>query len=419
MKYTFQIVVSLSFYLLLVSCGTSSSKQKCTKKELYQTTDQTTDLKGFKNYCNDIIIPCKYDKVQAFRNGLAIVELNGKEFFINSKGDSVSKPYDRIKTFSPFDIEAFTTATSEGLIYVLDTLGHELSPGFPVVRMYEKNGYAILEDTSDLERIFNLETKQLGDPFDYISQISRNNYVGRENGEKRGYMEFLLDQNGKKISKGYENIDYEARLGADYVMIKLIHSVSGGQRSGLMTIQGETILEPLYSTLSIHKGLIFTSRRSKKQPKRYDIYKLDKTSLYKNMDEIGIGQNGMIRIAKPSAGSFAYYKIDSVQQVLTKVTKNYPYYKFSSGGRNSIFGRIGGGYSNFYGFDFNSGFARYKNKSGKVGFLDTTGTLVIPCKYDAAFDFEKGKATVFQNERQFIINEKGEVLEEKEPLSAI
>ena len=44
---------------------------------------------------------------------------------------------------------------------------------------------------------------------------------------------------------------------------------------------------------------------------------------------------------------------------------------------------------------------------GKVGFIDTTGSIVIPLIFDRASDFNDGYASVEFRDRQYYISEEG------------
>ena len=46
---------------------------------------------GFVDSNGEEIIPLKYDSVTLFYNGISEVELNGKKFYINTKGEQT--PY--------------------------------------------------------------------------------------------------------------------------------------------------------------------------------------------------------------------------------------------------------------------------------------------------------------------------------------
>jgi hypothetical protein len=49
---------------------------------------------------------------------------------------------------------------------------------------------------------------------------------------------------------------------------------------------------------------------------------------------------------------------------------------------------------------------------GKWGYVDKTGKIVIPCKYEKAGDFKKGKATVELNGQTFSIDKNGNGIDE-------
>ena len=59
---------------------------------------------------------------------------------------------------------------------------------------------------------------------------------------------------------------------------------------------------------------------------------------------------------------------------------------------------------------FSEGFACVVNKDGKKGFIDTTGKLVIPCKWDAAGSFVEGFAAVKKDKKWGFIDTIGKLV---------
>lgn len=66
-----------------------------------------------------------------------------------------------------------------------------------------------------------------------------------------------------------------------------------------------------------------------------------------------------------------------------------------------------------YGYDdidcLSDGLARIE-RDGKYGFIDNTGQVVIPPKYDLAWDFSEGLARVSQNGKAGFIDNTGKVV---------
>ena len=50
------------------------------------------------------------------------------------------------------------------------------------------------------------------------------------------------------------------------------------------------------------------------------------------------------------------------------------------------------------------------NEKGKAGYADASGTLVIPCNYDAAFPFENGMGRVMKGEKLGLVDAQGNVV---------
>ena len=55
---------------------------------------------------------------------------------------------------------------------------------------------------------------------------------------------------------------------------------------------------------------------------------------------------------------------------------------------------------------FSEGRARVE-LNGKYGFIDKTGTKIIPCKYDSADSFRNGRAKVELNGKRGYVNKSG------------
>ena len=56
--------------------------------------------------------------------------------------------------------------------------------------------------------------------------------------------------------------------------------------------------------------------------------------------------------------------------------------------------------------EYSEGLAEVK-LNGKWGFIDKSGTLVIPCKYDVAISFDNGRAEVRLNGKRGYVNKSG------------
>ena len=56
---------------------------------------------------------------------------------------------------------------------------------------------------------------------------------------------------------------------------------------------------------------------------------------------------------------------------------------------------------------FHEGLAAVSLRYGSYGFIDKSGTEVIPCKYDVASSFDNGRAKVYLNGKQGYVNKSG------------
>lgn len=60
--------------------------------EKYGESWSDDDYYGYINKQGEVVIPCKYDDAEDFKNGVAQVEKNDKKFYINTQGEKVEDP---------------------------------------------------------------------------------------------------------------------------------------------------------------------------------------------------------------------------------------------------------------------------------------------------------------------------------------
>jgi len=115
--------------------------------------------KGDKwGYCDrnkKIVIECKYDEVEKFHNGVAEVKVNNEKFFINTKGEKVEAPIEKIE--QEVEEEVLLKAFEEnGLYGYKDKAGNivikpkyqyamDFSDGLAAVKLNNRWGYIDIE----------------------------------------------------------------------------------------------------------------------------------------------------------------------------------------------------------------------------------------------------------------------------------
>ncbi|MBQ8360449.1 MAG: WG repeat-containing protein [Bacteroidaceae bacterium] len=104
--------------------------------------------------------------------------------------------------------------------------------------------------------------------------------------------------------------------------------------------------------------------------------------------------------------SYDYRDVYDFSNGLARVRKDYcgNYAYINKEGREMINIHCDGGCN-----DFKEGLAMVRI-NGKSGFIDKTGTIVIPCQFDWASSFEDGLACVAINDRYGFVNKKGIVV---------
>ena len=116
----------------------------------------------------------------------------------------------------------------------------------------------------------------------------------------------------------------------------------------------------------------------------------------KDYEHLESFSDGLARFSKDGKYGF----IDKNENVVIK--PNLP-----SGSLLSNF-RRGSFSEGLYVVEFGNGDKNDLFDSGKFGYMDKKGNIVINPKFDAAFDFKNGKAVVELDKKHFFINKKGE-----------
>ncbi len=398
--------------------------------------DYTVTKYGFIDKQGKQVIPCIYDSVYSFDDGITRVEQNGEWFFIDKKGNPMFKNRD-IETSSEPGLLKEKKNNLYGLIdlkgnQILDFIYDEIdnfSEGFAKVEKNNKIGYInkkgieIIACKYDYGYDFvngfvnvTLDDKQI--IINEIGEVISNSEYDEVNDFNEGLCKVgledkygFIDQKGKLIVplmydkasnfiNGYSCVDYEGKkllidkfgkntLKTDYDKILPFSDglalVSQKDKYGFIDVNGIEVIKCIYDDAeSFSNGLAEVELKSKKQL----IDKTGKVLFDKDFDFIGSFQEDFVIIQVDSLWGF----IDSKANKLTE----FIYEDAES---------------------FSNGLAAVKMDE-KWGYINSLGKEVIPFEYESASSFTEDLARVSQT--QIIKREKfnGIVLTNNYPVNS-
>ncbi len=381
---------------------------------------------GFSDKNGDTLIECKYDYVEDFSNGLALVKNNPVYKVVDTNGVLFSlDEYDQSPRFR-------------------HDMGEHHS-GLPVIikqwhcSYISSSGDVVLEipyqDAGSFENGKAMVFE--GDRINYISKNGlilgewiekSDDYHAIKSNDKFGF----IDKNGKLV------IDYQFLDAKDFV--NGYAQVSNGTYWAIIDKKGTRIsdwyeeIKPFQGSLAVVKkigntGFINTEGKfvgkwyEKVEPLDYGLYKATKYEKYAIInsdgflvtqwfDEIGTFQSGYVRVVLE--GKYAYINkigamaigwYDNISDVRDGITK------VQNEGKSGFFNIEAYFISEFYDFlgDFNDGIALVQN-NGKYGFISKTGQLITEIKYDKATPFNGGIAQIEKDGKAAYINTNGDVI---------
>jgi len=345
---------------------------------------------GFINKHGKEITPIKYDTVYNCKSGVARIKVNGKYGLIDTSGKEITSiKYDNIGRFD-YDVACVKINGKWGII---NNKGIEITP-LKYDYMQKTNAYSILclkgEDKNILmdENRNPIEANSLGYFNDNTSYFDESGIAKVCVDGKWGF----IDKTGKEISA----IKY------DYVFFfsEGMARVLLDNKYGFIDKLGNEVIPLTYDF--IHER--FSSRPScvdHDSEKAVYFYKNGSQVKYKDGEFLNeqnmYFNNGLACLPINNLYGFdRYIFIDKKGKEITstKYGPVAPYY-YSSGRTKK----------QFY-FD---GLRMVKNeKDRKYGFADTLGNLVIPMKYESAYDFKNDVGIVSENGKFGLINKEGE-----------
>ena len=347
---------------------------------------------GFVDKSGKLVVPLKYGTADSFSKGLAVVKLNGKYGYINKNGKEVIPiKYDDVWKFS----EGLAGVRLNVKCGFIDKSGKEVVPlkydyvsgfseGLAGVLLNVKCGFI---DKSGKE-VVPLK-------YDYVNDFSEGLATVKLNG-KCGF----IDKSGKVVVP----LKYDAAV--DFT--EGLAMVQLNRKYGFIDKSGKEVVPLKYDDVwKFSEGLVrvelngkwgFVDKSGKEvvPPKYYNAF---------NFCEglVRVELNGKWGFVDKSGKEVVPPKYDNVYNFcegLADVKLNGKWGFVDKSGKEVVPLK----YDNVY--NFCEGLAIVE-LNGKWGFVDKSGKEVVPLKYDAALDFTEGLASVELNGKWGCIDKSG------------
>ncbi len=344
--------------------------------------------KGMYSKSGKLVVPCIYNELFDFNDGLAVAALNGLYGAINTKG-SVVIPFKYKKMHSSFAdgmVKAMIPGGDFGLWGVIDSTGEEVLPfkyqsaemfseGLAAVKLNNRWGYVNTKGEKVIDFVFS-EARSFKNGFGFVKMngwwglINKRGevkipYVYQESYsyvDEIGHLELkdslgnygVADTNNNIIVPfRYQSID---RFSEGRAIVKILKPYTGERfvepyLCGVINSKGEEIIPCVHERLEKVDGGVFMDMKT-----------------YEAFDSVGK------KMAPPKSNWLCwsctgkYCKIDC----------------------------------------FSEGLAAVCNPKGEWGYVDVKGNEVIPCSFENAFSFHEGLAIVEENRKRFFVNKNGQ-----------
>lgn len=384
-------------------------------------------LWGYKDKAGTVVVePKYYSKPNAFFEGRAVFTKLGLKGLLDEKGAEMLAPtYASISDFK----YGFAVVTKE----LIDTAAKPVNGKpvkYAVKGIIDRNGKEIVPVIyKDLQGDFSngFFVRAGNKPGEKIFYNTAGNIFTMPDG-----LLLLLERvDGKKLiamkggKYGIVDQNFKEILAFDYSRITPTENglliVGQNNLYGLMDSKLKWIIKPTYSGIyHFQRGYAIISNEEKSlgainskgvvttEPKFEKIYRVDKTSsaiaVYQGMrsDMSGLVDLATGKIITPANYYLSPYDYD---WGLIRFRKDNKKGLLDSTGKELFYDAYD---------DFSPGFSEdnraWVMKQGKYGFIDKSGTLVIPMQYDMVGGFVEGLAKIKTNGKYGYINAKGDVV---------
>jgi len=374
------------------------------------------------------VIPAKYDRVNNFSNGFAIVTNFNKKGFINTNGKEIISP--KYNILSDFDQgRAFFSGDTSGYI---DNQGNEILYGNFKIETKNiflikdlNNGFLSLIDSNGII-VFTSRTHS----YSNFYQCLFNQLVG-EKMKKRFFSDKtkISQINGKyEIFEVKENGYYGIFDTLGNQVIPCIYSNILDWYGGYYTVKSTNkyglyfnehqILDTIYDYLALNKYTIIARKNNKYGFINYKgeiviPFEYDQNSRECNEGMILVHKKN-ISYQNDTIDLIGYYNIlgEMVTPLIYKDGKEF------KEGLAPVKGNDKWGFINYQGiviipFEYDT-VSYFENnisivrQNGKYGAIDISGNKITECKYDNFFNFVEGLAIVSKNDKWGFINYYGD-----------
>lgn len=319
---------------------------------------------GFEDEQGNVVIPCQYDEVGEFSEGLAWVSDGYWYGYINKKGDLV--------------------------IPMEYTFAFDFEKGHAIVEDESRNSWFVIDKEN------NITSK--GDYRDISIDFIGNSTVGT----LRSGKQILLNRKGRPISNVFDSIT-ETEDGEHWL-------IEEGEESGIIDTEGNVLIwpgtfiieYPYFSDglLIVYKNGLYGFVNENGETTIPIIYD-NAESFREGFAAVDYnGKSGYINTKGDSVGEIKYDDVYSFKEGRGIVKLNEKWGFLDKNG-NEIIPLI---YDEAY--KFYEGLAGVR-KGSKWGYIDLFGNPVTPFKYDIVWDFKEGKARVKENNRHYFIDKTG------------
>ncbi|OBW43252.1 KWG Leptospira [Chryseobacterium sp. MOF25P] len=389
------------FFILLSLISCNSSSQKISKNEIdYIEKDKESGFfrvhnkkgkYGFIDKDSIIQIPFDYDFINPFDdNLLAFTKNNGKELYINTKGEIIIPPdYGKLNLFS----EGLLSVKKNGKYGFLDTKGKVVIPfdfdgtGFfcqGLCIVSKNNQYGFINKHGEIVIPISYESVK-NSHADNIVIASQKGKWGFLNSQGEQISDFIFD----KVFSGY-NLNIKAPSN--------LSEVTTYFKNGAVLVLKDNKYEFL----------------NEKIKPAFPNNKFDSASVFDTYQNAIVKRNGKYGIIKPNGEAKVQIEYDFVEYFDSNHNSS-EYYNARKGKIYSIFNKdlkkLGDSYEPVYNdYSIKTPFVIFKNLENRYGMVASTGEEIIPFDFDQIHKIERTNLLLVSQKNKFgIIDEKGKI----------
>lgn len=337
-------------------------------------------------------IPCQFDRIENFSEGLALAKKDSNFYYYNTKGEVVldlGSQYGECGTFS----DSVAVVVGKNSLDVHFERGFDLRfidhSGKEVLRLNEK-----LRIYEDFPRGLKFHDGLLAlGGFAGITYYGGPTYIGYVNKKGELWPPFIFkNYNGMVNWQRFK----EGLAGASIYSYRQRRSFTAYGEGGLGYInkKGQWVIPPRYHGINpFHCGVALVYMEKQGLTKRGNLFT-------KSIDKFYINQKGN-RIFADSIEAREDLQKDAVVAVYVDNAKT----------RYALAKTDGTLLTDFEFEDIRKGELWAVKKDGQYGFINDEGEVVIPYQYSSAYGFSGGVAFVMKGkEEKMIINQKNEIV---------